>query len=179
MTVETSRLYLRPWREEDAGVLHRYASDPDVGTPAGWIPHTSVEHSREIIRTVLAAPEVYAVCLKSEGKPVGNVHLNFNTDMSDREDECELGYWLGKPYWGQGIIPEAAQAVLERAFLELGANAVWCCRYDGNERSRRVQEKLGFVYHHTTHGLTVAALNEKRTGHVMLLTRQTWEKNRG
>ena len=80
---------------------------------------------------------------------------------------------------GYATFPEAAQAVLERAFLELGANAVWCCRYDGNERSRRVQEKLGFVYHHTTHGLTVAALNEKRTGHVMLLTRQTWEKNRG
>lgn len=176
MIIETERLTLRPWREEDAERLYQYASDPDVGTPAGWLPHTSVEHSLEIIRTVLSAPEVYAVCLKDEQNPVGNIHLNFSTDMTDRPDECELGYWLGKPYWGQGIIPEAGRAVLRRAFLELGVNAVWCGRYDGNEKSHRVQQKLGFIYHHTTHGLHVAGVNEIRTGHVMYLTKENWEK---
>lgn len=62
--IETERLLLRPWRETDAEALFRYAGDPDVGPVAGWTPHTSVEYSLEIIRTVFAAPEVYAVVLK-------------------------------------------------------------------------------------------------------------------
>ena len=176
MILETTRLFLRPWREEDADDLYTYASDPEVGPPAGWPPHTSVENSREIIRTVLSAPEVYAVCLKESGKPIGNIHLNFKTDMTDREDECELGYWLGKPFWGQGFIPEAARTLLRRAFDDLHANAVWCGRYDYNEKSRRVQEKFGFVYHHTTEGLLVSQVNEIRTGYVMLMTKERWQK---
>ena len=50
MILETERLILRPWCEDDANELHKYASDPEVGPPAGWLPHTSVENSREIIR---------------------------------------------------------------------------------------------------------------------------------
>lgn len=46
--IETDRLFLRPWREEDAEALYKYASDPDIGTIAGWPPHTSVENSLEI-----------------------------------------------------------------------------------------------------------------------------------
>lgn len=176
MTLYTERLMLRPWTENDAEDLYRYASDPEIGPPAGWLPHTSVAYSREIIGSLLMHPEVYAVCL-ADGRPIGNIHLNFATDMTDRADECELGYWLGKPFWGQGIIPEAARALLRRAFEELGVNAVWCGRYDNNDKSRRVQEKLGFVYHHTTEGLHVPQVNEIRTGHVMLMTREAWEKN--
>ena len=52
MILKTNRLILRPWCEEDAEDLYTYARDPEVGPPAGWSPHTSVEHSREIIRTV-------------------------------------------------------------------------------------------------------------------------------
>lgn len=176
MILETPRLILRPWCEDDAEELYKYASDPEVGPPAGWAPHTSVEYSREIIKTLLLHPEVYAVCLKEDGKPIGNIHLNFKTDMTDREDECELGYWLGKPFWGRGFIPEASRELLRRAFDDLGVNAVWCGRYDNNDKSRRVQEKLGFVYHHTTEGLFVPQVNEIRTGHVTLMTRETWEK---
>ena len=58
MILETERLILRPWREEDADDLYIYASDPDIGPPAGWPPHTSVESSREIIRTVLSAVDL-------------------------------------------------------------------------------------------------------------------------
>ena len=53
VTLETKRLLLRPWREEDAPALFRYASDPQVGPSAGWKPHASLEESREILRTVL------------------------------------------------------------------------------------------------------------------------------
>jgi RimJ/RimL family protein N-acetyltransferase len=136
-----------------------------------------VENSREIIRMVLSKPETYAVCLK-DGKPIGSVglHLKGSTDMTDREDECELGYWLGKPFWGQGLIPEAARELLRHAFETLGMRAVWCGYYEGNVKSKRVQEKLGFVYRYTTEGLDVKLMNEIRTGHTNLLTKERWQK---
>ncbi len=178
MTFETERLILRPWREDDAESLYKYASDPEVGPKAGWPPHTSVEDSRQIIRQVLSVPETYAVCLKESGEAVGSVGLKMGdaTDMTDRTDECELGYWIGRSFWGQGLIPEASRELLRHAFEELNMQAVWCGYYDGNTKSRRVQDKLGFAYHHTTEGLEVRLMNEIRTGHVMLMTKETWEK---
>ena len=175
--LETKRLILRPWQESDAEFLYEYAKDPAVGPPAGWPPHTSVENSCEIIRKALSAPETYAVCLK-DGKPIGSVGLKLKgyTDMTDREDECELGYWIGKPFWGQGLIPEAARELLRYAFEELNMRAVWCGYYDGNEKSHRVQEKLGFVYRYTTHDLDVPLMGEKRTGHTSLLTKEQWKE---
>lgn len=175
--LETTRLLLRPWQEKDAESLCEYAKDPDVGPPAGWPPHTGVENSREVIRNVLSAPETYAVCMK-DGKPIGSVGLKLkgHTDITDREDECELGYWIGKPFWGQGLIPEACRELLRHAFEDLGMRAVWCGYYEGNEKSRRVQEKLGFVYQYTTENLDVNLLNEKRTGHTSLLTAENWRK---
>ena len=177
MILETERLILRPWAEADAGNLYEYAKDPSVGPPAGWPPHTSVENSREIICGVLSKPETYAVCLK-DGMPIGSIglHLNGSTDMTDRDDECELGYWIGKPFWGQGLIPEASRELLRYAFEDLGMRAVWCGYYDGNEKSRRVQEKLGFVYQHRTEGIEVTLMNEIRTGHCSLMTRQRWQQ---
>ena len=175
--IETERLILRPWREDDAEALYQYASDPDIGPPAGWPPHTSVENSRDIIRTVFSAPETYAVCLK-DGFPIGSIGLKLNgsTDMTDRDDECELGYWIGKPFWGQGMIPEASRALLRHAFEDLGMRAVWCGYYEGNAKSKRVQEKLGFVYQHTTEGLEVSLVNEIRTGHTNLMTKEHWQE---
>ena len=175
MTLETKRLILRPWRLEDAEELYKYASDPDIGLPAGWQPHTSVENSREIIKHVLSAPETYAVCLKEDGKAIGSVGFHRN-DLAEKEDEYELGYWIGKPFWGQGLIPEASREMLRRAFEELGLSRIWCGYYDGNVKSRRVQDKLGFVYHHTTEGIEVSLVGEVRTGHVMLMTKETWEE---
>ena len=175
MILQTKRLILRPWSENDAEELYKYASDPEVGPPAGWPPHTSVENSREIIRTVLSAPETYAVCLKENGKPIGSVGLHRN-DLAEKDDEYELGYWIGKPFWGQGLIPEASRELLRYAFEDLGMNRIWCGYYDGNEKSRRVQEKLGFVFNHTTEGLEVKLLNEIRTGHSNLMTKERWQK---
>jgi len=178
MTLNTERLIIRPWDDGDAEDLYKYASDPDVGYPAGWPAHTSVENSLEIIRSVFSVPETYAVCLKDDNHAIGCVGLKMagETDMTDRDDECELGYWLGKPFWGHGIIPEAAAALINRAFGELGMRAVWCGHYDGNVKSRRVMEKLGFVFVHTAEGLEVPLLGEVRTGHLRLLTREDWLK---
>ena len=67
--METERIILRPWRESDAEVLYRWASDPDVGPRAGWPPHQSVEESLEIIRTVFRdATNTWAIELKETGE---------------------------------------------------------------------------------------------------------------
>lgn len=72
--METERLLLRPWQESDAEALYRWASDPEVGPAAGWSPHTSVEDSREIIRTVLAEEGTFAVVPKDgNGDPIGAI----------------------------------------------------------------------------------------------------------
>ena len=67
--METERIILRPWRDSDAEVLYRWASDPDVGPRAGWPPHQSVEESLEIIRTVFRdATNTWAIELKETGE---------------------------------------------------------------------------------------------------------------
>lgn len=180
MTLQTDRLILRPWREEDAEALYCYAKDPDIGYPAGWPAHNSVENSQEIIRNVFSRRETYAVCRREDGIPIGCIALKLGdaTDLTDCPDECELGYWLGKPFWGQGLIPEAAQELIRHAFETLGMTAIWCGYYDGNTKSRRVQEKVGFRFHHTSQGVEVPLLGEHRTGHVMRLTKAEWEADR-
>ena len=175
MILETERLILRPWCEDDAEELYKYASDPDVGPPAGWQPHTSVENSREIIRTMLFAPETYAVCLKENGRPIGSVGFHRN-DLAKGDDEYELGYWIVKHFWGQGLIPEASREMLRYAFEDIKMNRIWCGYYDGNEKSRRVQEKLGFVYQRKTEGIEVSLLGEIRAGHSNLMTKDRWQK---
>ncbi len=171
--LETGRLILRPWKEEDAEECFRYAQDPRVGPAAGWPAHTSVEDSRRIIREVLSSPETYAIVLKETGLPIGSIGLHHN-DLAEKEDEAELGYWLGAPYWGRGIVPEAAREILRHAFEDLGLLRVWCGYYDGNEKSRRVQEKLGFRPQWISENVEVPQMNETRTGHVSLLAREQW-----
>ena len=93
----TERLVLRAWLESDAGVLYEYARNPEIGPAAGWPPHTSVEDSLNVIRTVFSAPETYAVVLKSTGEPVGSIGI-MSGEASHvsgiREDEAEIGYWI-------------------------------------------------------------------------------------
>jgi len=174
--IETERLFLRPWREEDAEALFRYARDPDIGPIAGWPPHASVEHSLEIIRTVFAAPETYAVVLKEQNEPIGSCGLMRSNSFHSADlesNEAEIGYWIGKPFWGQGLIPEAVRALLKRSFEELSLSAVWCCYYEGNHKSRRVCEKCSFVYHHANNA-AISPLGDKRTEHFYRMTIQNY-----
>lgn len=175
-TLKTERLILRHWEENDAESLFEYAKDPDVGPIAGWYAHNSEEESRSIIKNVLNGKEAYAVCLKTDNRAIGAVELMFNRPITENDDECELGYWIGKPFWGQGLIPEAAEEMLRRAFEDLGVNKVWCGYYDGNYKSKRVQEKLGFKYQYTKENVDVPLLNEKRTEHISCLTKEEWLK---
>lgn len=175
--LETSRLILRPWQEADAETLYKYAKDPAIGPIAGWHPHTSVAESLEIIRTVFAAPETYAVVLKETGEPIGSAGIMFGDGMhsaSMQATEAEIGYWIGVPYWGRGLIPEAVCRLLERCFTDLGITAVWCGYYDGNNQSRRVMEKCGLTYHHTETG-NISPLGDVRAEHFMRITAEEWK----
>ena len=151
MSLETERLILRRWQDSDAEDLYKYASDPDVGPIAGWPVHKNVQESLGVIRYVFCGAEAYAVCLKQDNKAIGAIELklNGNTDLTERDDECELGYWIGKPFWGQGLVPEAVREIIRYAFTDKHLETLWCGYFEGNDKSRRVQEKCGFSYHHT------------------------------
>ena len=178
--LETERLVLRRWEDSDAANLYEYAKDPDVGPIAGWPPHRSIEESRDVIRNVSHGKEAYAICRKTDGKAIGAIELKLcgHTDMTDRGDECELGYWLGKPFWGQGIMPEAVKEILRHAFEDIGMTKVWVGYYEGNTKSKRVQEKCGFRYQRKSEGVDVPLMHEKRTGHVSSITKSQWEWDR-
>lgn len=178
MTLKTERLILRPWEESDAEECFKYAKDPLVGPAAGWPAHKNVENSREVIRNILMVPETYAVVLKETGLPIGSIGLHFHSDLAVNDDEAELGYWIGVPYWGRGFAPEAAFEMLRHAFEDLKLERVWCGFFDGNEKSRRVQEKLGFTFHHSSPEVPVLQMGETRKGHVNLMTKEEWAKKK-
>ena len=189
ITLTTPRLILRPWVESDAEALYRFARDPLVGPPAGWPPHTSVEDSREIIRTVLAARETYAMVLRydttdsvsgeviSAGTPVGSVGIMFKGCGSYphmANTEAEIGYWVALPLWGRGLVPEAVKALQARCFTDLKLDGLWCGYYEGNEKSRRVQEKCGFVPR-CSMDIAPHPLNGATREFFTYLSREDWE----
>ena len=171
MILYTERLILRPWEESDAESLYEYAKNPEVGPIAGWPVHTSVENSREIIRDVLSAEETYAVCLREENKAIGSVGLMIgeHSNLDLPEEEGEIGYWIGVPFWGRGLIPEAVQELIRHGFEDLKLKRLWCGYFDGNIKSRRVQEKCGFVYHHTNKDIYWKLMDDIRTEHITCL----------
>ena len=176
MRFETDRLFLRPWTEDDAESLYEYAKDPAVGPIAGWPVHTSADNSRDIIREVLSADETYAVCLKEDNRAIGSVGLiqPAQSHTKTADDEIEIGYWIGVPFWGKGLIPEAVRRLQEHAFFDLGCSAMWCGYYDGNEKSKKCQEKCGFIYHHTEENKPCELMGDVRTEHFTRITKEEW-----
>lgn len=173
MILETKRLILRPFEESDAESIYEYAKNPNVGPIAGWPVHTSVENSLEIIKTVLAVPETYAVCLKEDNIAIGSIGLMLGSasNLDLPSDEAEIGYWIGEPFWGQGLIPEAIRRVIKYAFDDLRLQRLWCGYFEGNNKSKRAQEKCGFIYHHTNKDIYWTLMNDIRTEHITLLER--------
>lgn len=139
-----------------------------------------MEDSREVIRNVLSVPESYAVVLKETGRPVGSIGLMVggasNIDIPDTEGE--IGYWIGVPHWGQGLIPEATREIMRHGFEDLGLERMWCGYFDGNDKSRRVQEKCGFRYHHTAENVPCQIDGLRRTEYVTCITRDEWSASR-
>lgn len=171
---ETERLVMRPWREDDAENLYKYASDPAVGPAAGWPVHTSVEDSLRVLREVLIEDKTWAVTIKPSDEPVGSIGV-FRTDAPNGNGEPEIGYWIGRPYWGNGYIPEAVRALIGRCFDE-GAESVWCSHFAGNDKSRRVIEKCGFKFavSMTVRAALLDGMPEYETLYYKI-TREEWE----
>lgn len=182
MDLFTKRLILRPWVEEDARLLYEYAKDPKVGPAAGWPIHTSEENSREIIKEILAVPESYAVCLKDDNsKAIGSVGISIgekSKNMDIPKTEGEIGYWIGVPFWGKGFIPEAVEELLRHGFLDLNLDKIWSAYYEGNIKSKRVQEKCGFKFNHTKENKYIILLDDYADMHCTCITKDQWkEKN--
>ena len=169
--VETERLILRPWLASDAERLFVLASNPAVGPVAGWPPHADAAESAEVIATVFAAPETYAVVARETGELIGCVGFNAGeaANMPLGAGELELGYWIGKPFWGHGYATEAARALVERGFSTLGLRGIHAAYFDGNDRSRSVLDKLGFSFVRTQNNVACPLLGETRTEHFMYL----------
>ena len=146
MILKTENLTLRPWKEEDAKWLYHFAKNPNIGPIAGWPPHESVEDSRNIIKTVFAKKETYAIV--KDDIPIGCVGLLFHPDCNHYwgDDSAELGYWVAEEYWNKGYATEASEALINHAFADLNITEIYASYRSENKQSGRVLEKLGFKY---------------------------------
>ena len=175
--LETPRLILRPFRESDAGDVYEYARDPRVGPIAGWLPHASVEESREIIRTVFAHPGIFAMEQRQTGKVIGSVGFVGNHPAGECPDvpDDEVGYALSPTVWGQGLMPEAVEAVLEYGFTQIEMKRIWCGHYAGNWRSCQVIGKCGFRYQFSRTEY-VSLVNQTRQSYFYVQTKEDWRE---
>ena len=147
--LETERLILRAFEQSDLDDFFEYASVEGVGEMAGWKHHENKEESQKILNSFVEHDKTFAICLKESGKVIGSLGVEMY-GMEDRLTEFdsykgrELGFVLGKEYWGQGFMPEAVKTVMNYLFNELDFDFLLCGHYDFNEQSKRVQEKCGF-----------------------------------
>lgn len=116
--IETERLVLRVRTVADAEDIFDYASLPEVAYPAG-----------------------YGIVVKGTDKIVGSVDFNHRHE----DDVLEIGYTLHPDYWGRGYVPEAARALIDLAFKDLGLHKIELTCFGYNLQSQRVAEKLGFT----------------------------------
>ena len=144
--MESERIILRLWREEDAENLFKYASDPDVGPRAGWAPHQSVEESREIIQKYFSNDRTWAIELKETGEAIGCIgyFIYGESNINIGENDAEAGYWIAKPYWNRGICTEALRWLIDYCFNEKKFQTLWSDFFVDNPASGRVMEKCGF-----------------------------------
>lgn len=193
--IESERMLLRPWRIDDmaeAGALFTYASDPQIGLLCGWPPHTSVEGSMNDIRNILAAENSWAITIKDNGgEPAGSISLRpvgryiidpvkADAGLQKRygkflgSNALEVGYWIGRPFWGKGYMPEALNAVLCYAFDALHKDAVWGAHYVENLRSGRVMAKCGMRNVGETRGRYFPLIDESHDENFRIITSDDW-----
>ncbi len=144
--LETERLLLRRFRDEDAEATARLAGDRAIWRTTIAIPHPyEPSMAREWFATHAASLEqgtevVFAIARREDGTLVGAVGLS---SISLEHSRAELGYWVGRPFWNRGYCTEAARAALVYAFDRLGLARVYAAHFRGNDASGRVMEKLG------------------------------------
>ena len=146
--LETERLVLRVRMVADAEDIHAYASLPEVSYPAGFLPVKTLEDEIYYLEHILPErnqkenlPSGYGIVVKGTDKVIGSVDFNHR----HADDVLELGYTLHPDYWGRGYVPEAACALIDLAFKELGLHKIELTCFGYNLQSQRVAEKLGFT----------------------------------
>lgn len=145
----TTRLVLRPLRESDVEDLWPSISDPTFPLMMNWAAHTSRQETIDFVRRQAAAlekGESVIFTLEHEGRASGLIGLDGIQWqlLARRVDRAELGYWLAQRLWGQGLMTEAAQAVVRFGFETLGLHKLTVGCFVENVGSRRVIEKCGF-----------------------------------
>lgn len=150
--METERLLIRPFQENDAEAVFACCQNPNLGNNAGWTPHKNIEESRKIIRDVFMGPHpVWAMTLKDTRQLIGCVGI-IPDPKRENPGVRMLGYWLDEAEWGKGYMTEAVRTVLNYGFGELGLNLVTATCYPHNKRSQQVLERSGFIYEGILHG---------------------------
>jgi ribosomal-protein-alanine N-acetyltransferase len=149
LVLVTARLRLRPIQESDVDDLFPYVSDPALPRLLSWHAHTDRSQTLEYIRHVQAAfagNTSVTWVIEHGGRAVGCVGLDgveFQL-RAWRLDRAELGYWIAPPLWGQGLMTEAAHAVMGCGFEVIGLHKITVGCIVENVGSRRVIEKIGF-----------------------------------
>ncbi len=146
--LHSNRLTLRPWKETDLSDFYEYARVDGVGQMAGWMPHRNMEESKAILSHFISGRKCFA--LEYEGKVIGSLGIEeYNEEnypeLKDMQGR-ELGFVLSREYWGQGIMPEAVQTVMEYLFETVRLDFLMAGHFDWNRQSRRVIEKCGFSF---------------------------------
>jgi RimJ/RimL family protein N-acetyltransferase len=178
--LETERLILRPFNSSDAEDVQRLAGDREIADTTLNIPHPYEDGmAEEWIATHRPRFEEgrlcnFAVTLKATGELVGAIGLV----IAPRWDHAELGYWIGRPYWGSGFCTEAGRAVIEYGFTRLGLHRIHASYFARNPASGRVMENLGM----TREGLLRGHVKkwDKYEDLVLFgILKTDWEKTRG
>lgn len=150
--LQTERLILRPFLEEDAeAMFDNWASDPEVTKFLSWPTYKSIDDAHAILNQWLESydnPEFYqwAIVLKELGQPIGSISV---VNLDNRVDLAEIGYCIGKTWWGQGIMPEALKAVMQYLFEVVGMQRLEAGHDPENSASGAVIRKCGFRYEGT------------------------------
>lgn len=153
-SLESDRLVLRGFRNADAAGVQRLAGAFEIADTTLTIPHPYEDGVAEswIARHRDAFQHrkgvTFAITLKSSSDLAGAISL-----MSiEASHQAELGYWVGVPYWGQGICTEAGKIVAGYAFSELGLVRLYARHLVRNPSSGRVLHKIGFLHEGTRKG---------------------------
>ncbi|MCD6323362.1 MAG: GNAT family N-acetyltransferase [Clostridiales bacterium] len=149
INIETDRLLLRRFVLSDAlPMFKNWANDSDVTTYLSWQPHENIEVSKNILNMWIDEYKScdsysWGIVLKDYGKVIGSIAVvNQNTDF----DRCEVGYCIGKSFWGKGLMTEALKAVIGFLINKVGFNRVHAYHHAENIGSGKVMIKAGMKY---------------------------------
>lgn len=146
--LETERLLLRPFQQEDAlDVFECWESDPEVAKYMFWTSHNDIEKTKEWLSFEIGQIEKddwyrFAIILRENNELIGTALIYY-----EEEVQCwEIAYNLGRKYWGKGYITEAMKVVITFATEKLELTEIVGRYAKENAASGRVMEKLGFQY---------------------------------